>query len=166
MEKQKRIQIFLFGLSFLFLILAGVMAFRVFMQPELAPINQGWKSYRVNLSQNEWKEWTNRKQRIKDNYAQISQRILVDPNTGELVMHYANPPYGANLSQLKICLDDEEETVLYQSKKILPGTLVDTASMKEKLSAGTYSCRAYFKFYTNQKKLLSEHDVVVELIVR
>lgn len=165
MEKKKRNRRIVLGMALLFLILAAVMAFRVYMQPNLSPINKNWKSYLTYLSKNEQKEWKSRKQQIKDNFAQINQRIPVESTSGEATIHFVNPPYGANFSKLKLQVEEAEKIVLYESKQILPGTVIETITISRKLSKGKHSGRAYFKFYTDNGNLLSEHDVDVELMV-
>lgn len=166
MEKAKRNMKIIICMAILFLILAGIMAFRVFMQPNLSPINENWKSYREYLSKAEQKEWDDKSRRIKDNYAQISQRITIDQKTGTALVHYVNPLYGANLSKLSLRLEEDEEIILYESEQISPGTVIETVKVQESLDVGKYNGHAYFEFYTDQKKLLSEHNVALEIVVQ
>ena len=149
-------------LMLILIIGALCISIKAFAFPKQAKINSDWKSYLNLLSKAEKDRWLNKEQEKDGAYMQINQVALAGENNNRFNLGLINSPYSACDIEVVIKLK-ENETVVYESPVLQPGTVVEEADFQEVSDREEEEAIAYFSFYDGRGKQVKEEKVEIVL---
>ena len=148
---------------FLLLAVAAVLVgMKAFMAPAVAERNPEWENYLGILSKTEKEQWLSKERESDGAYMQVNQIVLVDADGYTAELRFINPPYSACDAAITIKLKDND-TVIYRSEIIKPGTIVAEAGLNDNYSGQEGKAAAYFEFYDGRGKLIKEKELEIDV---
>jgi len=162
-QKQKRSKKWIAGVS-IAAILTGVSLFLVFNTKGDAQADH--RTVPKGLPETEVENWKNKAVDEEQFFITLNTALTIQEGKKEANLSILNPPYSAYDFQVDIILEDQEETLLYRSELIKPGTYLQMVEFREKLKAGIYEAMVYYTFYgETQEIIIGEHCVPVTIEV-
>jgi len=115
--------------------------------------------YEGVLTGNEKKEWESREEESGRLFVQLNQNIAVE-DIEQVYLRLINPPYSVYNFSVKIMVED---TVLYESELLSPGTVLEYVPFSQTLEAGNYTGKAEYQIYDNDGNSMGTYEVDVML---
>ena len=127
---------------------------------------EGIRNLPKRLPKAEVQSWKKREVDRDQLFVKLNTAMTMDSENGEANISIMNPPYSAYNFRIKIVLENQEETVLYSSDLIEPGTYLEVVKFQESLDNGSYEASVFYTFYgESQKVIIGEHTVPVTIEV-
>jgi|GEM_PF-1120844 len=155
-------------LYILLVLLTGVMLFagyQAFINTSDVPRNRDVSRYEDILTEDEQAEWTSKSIQTGEAIFQLNLKIPVDAQTGRAEIRLAHPPYSDFVCKVSL-RDVESGILLYESEKIIPGTLIQYITLSETMAIGEYDAIVEYTFLDGKDKIHGTYDVEVVLDVK
>jgi len=120
------------------------------------------EEYEAILNEKEKEEWIGRKTDNSRLFVQMNQKLNPDKD-GKVYLRLINPPYSAFNIQIRVYIQDDPETVLYQSEVLKPGTILEYADFDSVPEPGEYAAGVEYTVYDDKGNKIGTHEVAVEL---
>jgi len=118
------------------------------------------------LPEAEAENWKNKEVDKEQFFISLNTALTVSEGNREANLSIMNPPYSAYDFRIKIAMDDEDESILYHSEVISPGTYLQTVTFQKELLAGQYEATVYYTFYGDREDIIiAEHMVPITIEV-
>lgn len=150
------------------LIIGIIVFFSGFLdKPEKSKSADSTKSiqdYSDILTEEEKKRWEEEKGEESELFVEVNTEIPVSYPSMEATLHLINPPYSRHDFKIEIYISGQPEQVLYESDRIVPGTVVEDVTFLETLETDTYPVSICYTFYKGEETI-GLHVVAAELLV-
>lgn len=120
------------------------------------------EEYEAILNEKEKEEWKGRKTDSSRLFVQMNQKLNLDGD-GNVYLRLINPPYSAFDIQIRVYIQDDPETVLFQSEVLEPGTILEYADFDSVPEPGEYAAGVEYTVYDKKGNKIGTHEVSVEL---
>lgn len=112
------------------------------------------------LSEEEQEKWMSKELSGDNIYVELNSRIYLDGTNAYIRL--INPIYSAYYYSITIYPKDEEETILYQSEKIAPGTILEAVVLSKEPTGEQYPAVVKYLVYDEKGSGLGTYSVDVE----
>lgn len=112
------------------------------------------------LSEAEQEKWTAADLDEENIFVILNTKIYLDGN--KAYIRLINPIYGTYYYSITIYPETEEDTILYQSEKIAPGTILEAAMLTAEPTEAQYAAVVKYQVYDEEGNELGTHPVQVE----
>ncbi|MDL2324377.1 hypothetical protein LJC61_04405 [Ruminococcaceae bacterium OttesenSCG-928-A16] len=151
-------------------VLAGLTAYKqVFGKVADVPRNTDPAPYQTILTAEEQKDWQRKTPLKNQAVCQLNLRIPVQAATGNAQLRLINPPYSAFVCTLQLTLPGKngQDTTLYQSEKMIPGSVTQHATLQDAatLPKGETQAKATYVFYDGSGMQKGTYSIEVTLVV-
>jgi sortase A len=97
-------------------------------------------------------------------YIDINSKIPVSMSDSGATLRLVNPPYSDFIVEVEFKLK-ENEKIVYKTKPLNPGTILNTVKLDTKLTKGIHKVEVIYYFYNSSMKLQTTHSEDVEFDV-
>lgn len=119
------------------------------------------------LPEAEEENWKNKEVDPDQLFISLNTELTMQAGEKTANLSIMNPPYSAYDFSVRITLEDERETLLYESEPLIPGTYCESVEFLEELEKGSYDAMVYYTFYGSSKEMIiGEHMVPITIQVR
>lgn len=117
------------------------------------------------ITKEEREDWKNKSVDKGQIYVYVNTSLDVKADGKSVAIRLANPPYSAYPLTIKLSIDENKETYLYQSELIKPGDSVEDAELTDLPDKkGVYNATIYYTFYDEKgETVVGEHQVKATL---
>lgn len=114
------------------------------------------------LSDEEQQKWFSQEIDLegKEVYIELNSRIYLEDN--KAYIRLINPIYSIYYYKISIYPREAEDTILYQSEMLAPGTILEAVVLQKELSESEYEAVVEYKIYDSEGNELGRHPVNVE----
>jgi len=112
------------------------------------------------LSEEENEKWATTDLDGEKIYIVLNTKIYLDGSRAYIRL--INPIYSTYFYNITICPEGEEDTILYQSEKIAPGTILEAVTLTTEPTEEQYSAIVKYQVYDGEGNELGTHPVNVE----
>ena len=114
----------------------------------------------TSLSEEEQEKWTTTDVNGENIYVELNSKIYLEGS--KAYIRLINPIYSDYYYSITIYPEAEEDTLLYQSEKISPGTILEAAMLTSEPTEEQYSAVVKYRIYDGDGNDLGTHPVNVE----
>lgn len=113
------------------------------------------------ITKEEKEDWKNKSVDKGQIYVYVNTSLDVKADGKSVALRLANPPYCAYPLKIKLSIDENKDTYLYQSELIKPGDSVEDAELTGlPAEKGVYNATIYYTFYEEKgETVVGEHQV-------
>lgn len=162
LKKKTKIVLYIF-----LVLLTGLMLFsgyQAFINTSDVPRNRDVTRYKDVLTEVEQAEWNSKKIQKGEAVFKLNLEIPVEQETSLAEIRLVHPPYSDFICQVRL-QDTGSGITLYESEKMIPGTLIQYITLSETMAAGKYDAVVEYTFLDGKGKIHGNYDVAVVLDV-
>ncbi len=123
--------------------------------------NTAYRQYEAVLSDAEMKEWETKEADKGETFVQLNTKIPVQGVIANIRL--INPPYNNYSCQFKLSYKETPGEYVYESKQIIPGTVVEYVKLNEAVSPGEHDAIVKYTFFNSKGEIQGSHSVNVVL---
>lgn len=116
------------------------------------------------LTEDEQKEWKEKQKDSSRVFIQLNQRVEIT-DMENVYLRLINPPYSVFTIQVKIYPESDPMSVLYESDRVAPGTVLEYVPFSGTLDAGSHPAKVEYTVYDEDGNKLGTHVVDITLEV-
>lgn len=161
---KKRTVIILFALLMISTAVMLFSGYQAFINISTVERNRDTTRYEDILTEVEQSNWASKAVQTGEAVFQLNLSIPVMAETSRAEIRLVNPPYSDFICQVSI-REEESSLVIYESEELIPGTLLQYASLTETLAIGEYNAIVVFTFIDGRGEIQGSYDVEVILEV-
>jgi hypothetical protein len=162
---KKRTKVILYVLLVLLTEVMLFAGYQAFINTSDVPRNRDISRYKDILTEDEQAEWKSRDIQTGEAVFQLNLKIPVDVQTSNAEIRLVHPPYSDFICKVSL-RDVESDILLYESERMIPGTLIQYITLSETMAMGEYDAIVEYTFFDGKNKIHGTYDVEVELDVK
>lgn len=122
------------------------------------------EEYLSVLTEDEQKDWKEKEKDSSRVFIQLNQKVEIT-DMSRVYLRLINPPYSVFTIGVKVYTESSPESILYESDRIAPGTVLEYVSFTGSLDAGSHPSKAEYTVFDEDGNELGTHVVDITLEV-
>lgn len=122
------------------------------------------QEYTSILTEEEQKDWREKEKDSSRVFIQLNQKVEIT-DMSNVYLRLINPPYSVFTIEVKVYTESSPESILYESDRIAPGTVLEYVPFTGTLDAGSHPAKVEYTVFDEDGNELGTHVVDITLEV-